>query len=459
MSKYMPGPAPASSGRSGPHAPASSGPAGQPGPAPAQEIKKEEKKVEYLELIYDLIFVFVLGRNNSLLHNVTDGFVQGPVFIAYILGSLVAIQIWMFSTYYINMFGRNKARDHVFLFTNMFLLYYIAEGTRLHWEGYITPYYIAWALILATIGVQYLIESRNHGEKPGIRQQAKRLALVLFGEALIVLLELLWYEQAGAWIAGGAILFGVIGTRFTASAEKARMVDFPHLTERAMLYVVFTFGEMIIAIAAYFEEGFSLNSLYFSLMAFLIVVGLFLSYEVLYNRIIERELETSGMNYMIIHIFLIFALNDITTSLEFMHDPEVSLIPKMAFLILSLVLCYGCLMALGRYGAIHKRIKASFIIRMAAFGAAFVALMVIFRENMYVNIALTVAYVFLIFIMLWRFAGHLDWHKKSRQEAAPYESFRQEAAREDGGLSEESDVSGEADMSDCADHSVNSGVE
>lgn len=31
-------------------------------------LKKEEKKVEYIELIYDLIFVYIIGRNNSLLH-------------------------------------------------------------------------------------------------------------------------------------------------------------------------------------------------------------------------------------------------------------------------------------------------------------------------------------------------------------------------------------------------------
>ena len=34
--------------------------------------------------------------------------------------------------------------------------------------------------------------------------------------------------------------------------------DFSHLTERIMLYIVFTFGEMIIAIADYFKGGFSL---------------------------------------------------------------------------------------------------------------------------------------------------------------------------------------------------------
>ena len=399
--------------------------------------RKEEKKVEFLELIYDLIFVYVLGRNNSLLHNVADGFVPGPVFVAYILGSLVAIQIWMFSTYYINIFGRNKARDHVFLFINMYLLYYIAEGTRLHWTGYVTQYYLAWALILVNIGVQYLIESRNRACDPAIHRLTVRMAVVLFAEALIVLTELAFHEQAGAPIAAAAILLGVVGTRLASPGEKACMVDFPHLSERTMLYVVFTFGEMIIAIASYFEDGFSASSVYFSLMAFLIVVGLFLSYGILYNRIIDRELRTTGMNYMIIHIFLIFALNDITTSLEFMRDEEVSLMPKMTFLILSLVLCYGCLMALGRYGAIHKRIKGVFIVRMAAFGAAFVALMLVFRENMYVNIALTVCYVFLIFLMLWRLAGHLDWHKKSRTEATPGDAV----SPEDPGAPDEDDQS------------------
>lgn len=38
-------------------------------------LQKEEKKVEYLELIYDLIFVYIIGRNNSLLHAAEGGFI------------------------------------------------------------------------------------------------------------------------------------------------------------------------------------------------------------------------------------------------------------------------------------------------------------------------------------------------------------------------------------------------
>ena len=47
----------------------------------AVNAEPKEKKVEYLELIYDLIFVYIVGRNNSLLQHIEGGFVSGGVFL------------------------------------------------------------------------------------------------------------------------------------------------------------------------------------------------------------------------------------------------------------------------------------------------------------------------------------------------------------------------------------------
>ena len=41
---------------------------------------------------------------------------------------------------------------------------------------------------------------------------------------------------------------------------------------------------------------------------------------------------------MLIHIILIFAMNNITTALEFMADEEIRLLPKLLFLMGSLLL-------------------------------------------------------------------------------------------------------------------------
>ena len=172
------------------------------------------------------------------------------------------------------------------------------------------------ALILLNIGTQYLLETRNRKCCAEVLQQTKHMVFVLYAEAAIVLLAIPVFQLTGFELAPAAILFGMIATTMHGRKTKITPVDFTHLSERAMLYVVFTFGEMIIALASYFEDGFSADSVYFSLCSFLIVVGLFLSYGTLYDHLIDRERKDNGLFYMLVHIFLIFAMNSITTALS-----------------------------------------------------------------------------------------------------------------------------------------------
>ncbi|MBE5996391.1 MAG: hypothetical protein E7240_03425 [Lachnospiraceae bacterium] len=367
-----------------------------------------EKKVEYLELIYDLIFVYIIGRNNQLLQYIENGFIRSATFYSYILCALAIIQIWNFSTFYINMFGRNSLRDHLSLFVNMYLLYYIGEGTRVHWESFQNQYHTAWALILINIGVQYCIEYRHHLDNEDEKKTIRHMAFVLFGEALLVLAAIPIYNQTGIQTAGAAIAYGLIMNRIFADDAKACMIDFPHLTERAMLYVVFTFGEMIITVAAYFQGELTWNSVYFSLMCFLIVVGLFLSYEVLYDRIIDREKMTTGVNYMMIHLFLIFSMNLITTSLSFMRKEAVSVDAKMIMILLSFLMFFLCLFALQLYAKPELCLHRTFMLPIIGVSAVFAAAMWFLRNNMRVNILLSVIYVFVVFYMIFRFSRSHD---------------------------------------------------
>ena len=266
---------------------------------------QKEKKVEFLELVYDLIFVYIVGRNNALMHHVNNGFVTSGMFLAYVVCALAVIQIWNFTTFYINIYGRNSVRDHVFMFINMYLLYYIADGISVGWESTFYRFAIAWALILVNIAVQHLIELRNHKDSSWERLQLRRKAFIILGEAALIGVHILVYTFWGVSIAIVPILFGIVATILSGRLNSKVPIDFAHLSERAMLYVVFTFGEMIISVSSYFTGKLTPNGVYFSTMAFLIVVGLFLCYGTLYNRIIDKEAKTTGTTYMMIHVFLL----------------------------------------------------------------------------------------------------------------------------------------------------------
>ncbi len=371
-----------------------------------------EKKVEYLELIYDLIFVYLIGRNNSLLHAVKDGFVPAGNFLTYILCTLVIIQIWSITTLFINRYGTNGVQEHIALFVNMYLLYFMADGTRLHWQQFFLRYNLAWALILANLTLQHWLKYRAACQSmPWVKEQLLHQTRMLGVMVLIILVSIPLYSATGIPFSPLAMVYGIVASIAGRDINSLVAVDFRHLTERVMLYVVFTFGEMIIGIAGYFggDGNITWNTIYFSLMAFLIVVGLFLSYEFVYDHIVDRDLQTNGTVYMFIHIFLVTAQNFITTALEFMQEPSVAALPKNIFLTASFLMYYVFLSQTAKF-AKFKPGEGQRIYRDLAIGCAiFVALMALTYRNGAVSIAISVIFIYGVFLHLWT-----SWRKAAR---------------------------------------------
>ena len=78
--------------------------------------------------------------------------------------------------------------------------------------------------------------------------------------------------------------------------------------------------------AGFFSGELDEETLYFGLMSFLIVAGLFFSYGYVYDKLLDREHEKNSLGYMFLHIFLILCLTNLTNALEFMREPEISVI-------------------------------------------------------------------------------------------------------------------------------------
>ena len=377
----------------------------------------EEKKVEYIELIYDLIFVYIVGRNNELLHVISNGFIAPSAFLTYIVTALIVLQIWYYTTMYVNRHGENDKIMYAGIFINMYLLYYMAKGIRADWQGYYTNFNIAWALILINIAVMYMIRLRytdktNETERGGIR----RNIVVLLVQATMVLVSVPVYRFTGVPLAPACMLFGIVMSIAGRCGSEVSSIDFNHLTERVMLYVVFTFGEMIIGIAGYFDGSFSANTVYFSLCCFLIVVGLFVSYGYLYDHILDRNMTTNGTAYVMLHMFLILALNHITAALEFMREAEVAELPKNLFLIGSFVLFFVLMYYIAHYSRADYKFSRKFSFELFSTLVIFVVLMLITYKQPRISIAVTLMYIIFIYELVSR-------HKRTNEMSGIPDGF------------------------------------
>ena len=364
---------------------------------------KSEKKVEYIELIYDLIFVYLVGKNGELLHHIEGGFIAAGTYLAYLSSTLVILQIWYFSTLYINRYGSGRVREHIGLFINMFLLYFMAEGIRADWAATYLRYNLAWALILINLSVQYILRARSQPQVTDTERRHIRLQVILLlAEAAFILLSIPVYRFTGIALGPAAALLGFAAAVLFRRTCIRVPVDFPHLAERVMLYVVFTFGEMILGIAGYFSSELSVLTVYFSLTAFLMVVGLFSGYGYFYDHLLDLEQQTSGTGYMLLHVLLLLALNNITAALEFVRQPSVSLVPKAAFLVVSLLLYYLCLLGTQRFAVKHA--ERRFYWKMAVCFAVYCLIIALFYARSVISMAVSVLFIYLQLFAL-KYAG------------------------------------------------------
>lgn len=359
------------------------------------------KKVDYIELVYDLIFVYLIKRCIDLLVIGENGFFSWEDFNLYLLSILIIMQVWAYSTLFVNRYGRNGLFEYLFLILNMFLLCFMGSYTRDHWEQFYIPYQTAWGLIIINLIAQYVRVLRR--PQTGVLEQRFLLRRIIFFlvQAAVIFLSIPFYEgthTSVGWIALGVGYLAPLAVRHLDSEVP---INLGHLAERIMLFVVLSFGETLISAAGYFSGGPTLHTIYFAVCAFFIVIGMLLAYGFIYDRLLDRQRLGVGTYFMFLHVFVVLAINDVTVGLEYMHEAESNDFLTLLFLSVSFLIYYAVLLYIahraGRYYLPVRHTWLPFIIISAVYMVAVFC----FVSNRWINAAISVVYPYAMFIAIF----------------------------------------------------------
>lgn len=367
--------------------------------------KKEShavKKVEYIELFFDLIFVYTFRSINSLFHHVEGGFPSMQLLGTFFFLMTVAVQVWFFSVLFFNRYGRKSIRDYLTILLNMYLLYYMATSATVHQLEDFGLYHLAWAGILLNLAYRNW-DKREYGhhldslDKKILLQTSAGLCM----QALVVLLCIPLYHYTGFMLSPFALLFGFLIRLRNRRYLLEHPADFPHLTERILLLVILTFGEMLIGIGSYFHPG---ESVFFNISAFMIAAGMFLSYGFYYDNVLEHHRKASGLGILMLHIPMVLAINSTTIALELFAEKEEYSAMKPVFLLLALLLYYVLLLGMNRYGKIKGFADAFYLLLTGLMMAAYIPAILFTVQNPWLSTIFTLLFAYLnLGLNLWQY--------------------------------------------------------
>ena len=361
-----------------------------------------EKRVEYIELFFDLIFVYTFRSINGLFHGMESGFPSAELLGSFFFLMAVAVQVWFFSVLFFNRYGRKSIRDYLTILLNMYLLYYMATSGAAHLMQNYARYHLAWAGILLNLAYRNW-DKREYGHH--LDELDRQILYYTFQglcmQALLVLLCIPVYRLSGLPLSALALLFGFVIRYRNHHFLTQHPADFPHLTERILLLVILTFGEMLIGIGSYFHPG---GSIYYNLSAFLIATGMFLSYGFYYDNVLDHHKKTSGLGMLLLHVPLIIVINSTTIALEFFAREGMHSTLRPVFLLVMMILYYGLLLGINHYGKPIGFLNERYLILLLLLLAFYIPGIILSADEPRFSTLFTLLYVYLhLGLQLWQY--------------------------------------------------------
>lgn len=341
----------------------------------------KEKKVELIELFYDLIFVYAISKLTSLISEPVNGGIPLNSLFVYIITSFVILQAWLYFTNYVNRYGRWKGYEYLIACINMIAVIYMANTISTDWAFMVLPFNISMLIMLLTVVALYSVHANKEKSMKGAAGNSISILIIVCCIYVITLLAILFgFTGYVIWIDVAAVLTGAFLPFFLRGSFDRSIISFPHLVERFELLTIITFGEAIVGMTHFFDIGsFDLVPI----LVFFIIITMFGSYVVQIHDLMNHHREERSLRLMFSHYFIVISINLVTVAFELVHNGEINPWIAGGLLIISLIVFYISIMANKEY--YHKGIELTGkdIILMGAVTLIGALLILLFIDNLY----------------------------------------------------------------------------
>ncbi|MBQ3472619.1 MAG: low temperature requirement protein A [Methanobrevibacter sp.] len=341
----------------------------------------KEKKVELIELFYDLIFVYAISKLTSLISEPVNGGIPLNSLFVYIITSFVILQAWLYFTNYVNRYGRWKGYEYLIACINMIAVIYMANTISTDWAFMVLPFNISMLIMLLTVVALYSVHANKEKSMKGAAGNSISILIIVCCIYVIALLAILFgFTGYVIWIDVAAVLTGAFLPFFLRGSFDRSIISFPHLVERFELLTIITFGEAIVGMTHFFDIGsFDLVPI----LVFFIIITMFGSYVVQIHDLMNHHREERSLRLMFSHYFIVISINLVTVAFELVHNGEINPWIAGGLLIISLIVFYISIMANKEY--YHKGIELTGkdIILMGAVTLIGALLILLFIDNLY----------------------------------------------------------------------------
>jgi len=300
----------------------------------AVSMEVREKKVELIELFYDLIYVYAISNLTLLVEDPEGGVITWQMYSVYIVFSMIIILAWLLMTNYVNRYCTWRWYEYVLVVVNMSAAVLMTQTINNDPELSAVTLIASVAFMIACIIVLYLIQYVKSGRKDSYAKYNLIVLLVMEAVFMAALgLRSAGYEEVAKHIIAVNLVLGMIVPLVARKIYDAAPFSFPHLVERLELLTIIMFGEAIIAITGFIDLT---NPEPLGFMNFLVIIMMFGFYVCQVHYLCDHHRVTRAIGMILCHYLILISINLVTVAFIYSDVGEVDTMFVAAMMALSM---------------------------------------------------------------------------------------------------------------------------
>jgi len=330
------------------------------------------KRANWLELFFDLVFVFAIAKATHVLVHLHDGHVAWSQYGIFVLIMIPVWWAWTGHTMFATRFDTGDTTQRLLTLAQMLAVVFLAAFINPDFDAYYHGFLFSYVAIRVLLILMYVRAARV---MPKAGPISKYLGIG-FSLGLLVALGSLFVDPPWRYVLLYAgIIIEILVPIFSRSVLKAIPVSSHHMPERFGLLTIILFGESVVAIAAKLGDlTWSALTPFAAVNGFVVMsAAWWLYFDTHEELVVEQELGT-GQRVVYGHLGIYCGLSVISAAIGFSISGELNTADHVVMIGTGLAMFMGSMAFIyGLTAYITSTQRISVIILIAASGLMLVS--------------------------------------------------------------------------------------
>ncbi|NQX48654.1 low temperature requirement protein A [Paenibacillus tritici] len=273
------------------------------------------KKVTWLELFYDLLFVAAVSKASHVLLHVEDETLSLETLGKFVLIFIPIWWAWVGQTLFVNRYGQDTVTHRIFLIIQLFFVLIMTASLSVDFDANYLPFLIGYLGLRIMTAVQY---HYSHARETGHLRSTARYLGSRFWIGLTLSACSLFFDS---WLRYAVLYAGIVLDVLLPLTGRRILVKTPanthHLLERFSLFTLILLGESVVSILAVLQSStWTGQSVGFAALTFVLIIAVWWQYYDNLEKKVDMHIHTAGQTIIYGHLFIYLSLCMLAASIQ-----------------------------------------------------------------------------------------------------------------------------------------------